>query len=95
MTTTMRTYMINALASKQRKGSNPSKSQIDARFTLLMESMPSDEQYWRIAWFISIFYGGFDEKKADAFIHDLHNIMLTDPGKSMKSFEYYLKIFKI
>jgi len=57
--------------------------------------MPSDEQYFRIAAFISNFYGGFDEKEADAFMHDLHNIMLTDPGKSMEDHEYYLEIFKI
>jgi hypothetical protein len=95
MATPMRTYMMKALASKQRKGSKPSKSQIEARLTILMESMPSDEQYFRIAAFISNFYGGFDEKEADAFMHDLHNIMLTDPGKSMEDHEYYLEIFKI
>ena len=104
MTTPMQTYMSDvamqsylkkALESLQRKGSKPSKSKIKARWTILRDNMPSLEQYERITKFITKFYGGFDGKKAELFMEYLENIMLTDPGKSMKSHEYYLKIFKI
>jgi len=92
---TMQTYLKTALDSTPRTGSKPTKSKMKARWTILRENMPSIEQYVRITKFICNFYDGFDEKRADEFMEDLENIMLTDPGKSMQSHEYYLKIFKI
>jgi hypothetical protein len=95
MATTMQTYLKKALDSKTRKGIRPTKYKIKARWDVLQENKPSIEQYVRITKFITDFYDGFDEKQADAFMHDLHNIMMTDPSVLMESYEHYLKIFKI
>jgi hypothetical protein len=94
----MQSYLLTALKSgvkSSRKGSKPSKSKIQARWKELMENPPTNQQYVRITKFLTVFYDGFAEEKADDFIDDLENIMLTDPSPVMKSYEYYLKIFKI
>jgi len=90
----MQTFMKTALDSTPRTGSKPTKSTMKARWNVLQENMPSIEQYVRITKFITNFYDGFDEKKADAFMYHLHNIMMTDPNVLMQSYEFYLKIFK-
>jgi len=95
MASTLQTYMEKALDSKTRKGIRPTKYKIKARWNVLQENKPSIEQYVRITKFITNFYNGFDEKQADAFMYDLHEIMLTEPNVLMHSYEHYLKIFKI
>ena len=95
MATTMQTYMKKALDSKTRKGIRPTKFKIKARWNVLEENGPSIEQYVRITKFITGFYNGFDENKADAFMYDLHEIMIAEPNKLMHSYEHYLKIFRI
>ena len=96
MATTMEIYMKKALInSKSQKGSRPTKYKIKARWDVLQENKPSIEQFIRITNFITKFYDGFDEEKADAFMKDLHIIMMTEPNILMHSYEYYLKIFKI
>jgi len=95
MATTMEIYMKKALDSKSRKGSRPTKYKIKARWDVLQENKPSIKQFIRITNFITKFYDGFDEEKADAFMKDLQIIMMTEPNILMHSYEYYLKIFKI
>jgi len=95
MATKMEIYLKKALDLKSQKGSRPTKYKIKARWDVLQEDKPSIEQYVRITNFITKFYDGFDEEKADAFIKDLHIIMMTEPNILMHSYEYYLKIFKI
>jgi len=96
--TEMETYPKNALkmgVNSSREGSKPTKSKIKARWEVQRESPPTIEQYVRITKFLTVFYDGFDEERADEFISHLENIMMTDPSPVMKSYEYYLKIFNI
>ena len=48
MATTMETYLKKALDSTPRKGSKPTKSKIQARWTVLRKNMPSIDQYVRM-----------------------------------------------
>jgi hypothetical protein len=95
MATTMEIYLKKALDSKTRKGIRPTKYKIKARWDVLQENKPSIEQYVRITQFITNFYDGFNEEKADVFMYHLHNIMMMEPHALMHSYEHYLKIFKI
>jgi hypothetical protein len=94
----MQSYLHNALKSGVKsscKGSKPSKSKIKARWEVQRENPLTYQQYVRIINFITFLYDGFDKEKADEFIYNLENIMLTDHNSVMKSYEYYLKILKI
>ena len=98
MATKMEIYLIKALSSSGRKcygGIRPTKYKLKARWTVLQEKKPSVNQIVRITNFITKFYDGFDEKKAEMFMEYLKYIMMNDPNVLMESYEYYLKIFKI